>query len=238
MSVAPGAMVSAILATRRPDFLPGAVRMVRAQAYAPVELVVALHGHPAVTLPEAARAALSAADRVIEAPADATLDECLDEAVAAARGEILAKIDDDDLYGPAYLEEAVAALAAGLGGVVGKTELYVHLLAERELLLWRPGASHAEQDYVMGGTLVFPRALGVGFRAAPGEAAGISGFLDRCRAAGGRVYATSRRHHVHRRFPGPGHHTWRPDLDLFRRDSVVVRRGVGDDAEGLLRLVG
>lgn len=237
MSIARGPLVSTILATRRPDFLPGAVRMVRAQALAPVELVVALHGHPAATLPESARAALAAADRVLEVPADATLDACLDEAVAAARGEILAKIDDDDLYGPAYLGEAVAALAAGLGDIVGKTELYVHLVAERELLLWRPGASHAEQEFVMGGTLVFPRALGVSFRAAPGEAGGMSGFLERCRASGARIYATSRRHHVHRRFPQE-HHTWRPDLDLFRREGVLVRRNVGDNADSLLQLIG
>ena len=237
MTTASGLLVSAILATRRPDFLPGAVRMVRAQAYGPVELAVALHGHPVSTLPEAARAALDATDRVLELPAEASLEACLDEAVAVTRGDILAKIDDDDLYGPAYLVEAVAALAAGLGDVVGKTELYVHLVTERELLLWRPGAAHAEQDYVMGGTLVLPRGLGVSFQAAPGEATGMSGFLERCRAAGGRVYATSRRHHVHRRFRQE-HHTWRPDLDLFRSEGVLIRRDVGDDPSGLLRLVG
>src|SRR4051794_14875285 len=164
--------------------------MVRAQAWAPVELVVALHGHPAANLPESAQAALAAADRVLEVPADATLDACLDEAVAAARGEILAKIDDDDLYGPAYLGEAGGGgrggarrdpgqdrrrrpLRPGLsggggGGARGGPRRHSRQdrtlrppRAERELLLWRPGASHAEQEFVMGGTLVFPRALGV-----------------------------------------------------------------------------
>ena len=234
----PAALVTVILATRRPAFLPAAVRMIRAQGCAPVELIVVLHGHPAGGLPDPQRAAVADADRAIEAPASWSIDECLDAGIDAARGEILAKVDDDDLYGPGSLGEAVAALAAGKGDVIGKTEIYVHLVAERQLVLWRPGASGCEQDYVMGGTLVFPRSLGIPFRVPASEEPQVPGFLQRCRAAGHSVYATSRRHYVHRRFPQPEHHMWRPDSGLFGREGVVVRRDVGDDADGLLRLVG
>ena len=130
-----------------------------------------------------AREALAAADQVLEAPAAWPLERCLDHGIAAARGEIVAKLDDDDLYGPAYLGEAVAALEAGLGDVVGKTELYVHLAGEGQLLLWRPGASQAEQDYVLGGTLAFRRSLGIGFAPPPGEPGRMFGFLRRvCRS--------------------------------------------------------
>jgi hypothetical protein len=232
-----GPPASVILATRRPAFLPGAVRMARAQLHAPTELVVVLHGHAARSLEAPARAALAAADQVLEAPASWPLERCLDRGIAAAGGEIVAKLDDDDLYGPAYLGEAVAALEAGLGDVVGKTELYVHLAGQGQLLLWRPGASQAEQDYVLGGTLAFRRSLGIGFTPPPGEPGRMFGFLSRCATAGRRIYATSRRHYIHRRFPQPEHHTWQPPDLLFRHESVVVARDVGSDEAMLLGLV-
>ncbi len=211
--------------------------MVRAQRLAGVELVVVLHGLKAASLVAPAHEAVAGADRVIEAPAAWPLEACLDEGIRAAQGDILAKLDDDDLYGPAYLSEALAALEAGRGDVIGKTELYVQLVRERELRLWRPGACHGEQDFVLGGTLVFGRSLGIGFSPPPGEPGRMFGFLRRCAAAGRRIYATSRRHYVHRRFPDAAHHTWRPDPDLFQREGVLIARDVEDDPDHLLRLV-
>lgn len=232
-------LVSAVVATRRPAFLADAVAMVRAQTYPKVELVVVLHGTRGRELPAAARSALRAADRVLEAPAADPLGACLGRGIAASSGAVLAKIDDDDLYGPGYLEEAVAAHAAGQGDVIGKTEAYVYLQAERQLLLWRAGAGGRTQRYLLGSTLLFPRRLGErpGFRPLP---LGVDlAFLDDCEALGCRFYATSRRHLVVRRMAAADHHTWRASADLFRPQGVLVRDGVSDDSPAaLLRLIG
>jgi glycosyltransferase involved in cell wall biosynthesis len=232
-------LVSVVLPTRRPGLLAAAVGMVRAQAHPRVELVVALHGVARAALPAGAARALAAADVVVDAPAAWSLGRCLNEAARAARGDVLAKVDDDDLYGPSYLDEAVAALEAGRGDVVGKTEMYVYLARSRELLLWHPGASRLHQDHVAGGTLLFPRALGErpGFRDVNRSEDTL--FLDDCQRLGRRVYATSRRHFVRRRLDGEGHHTWDATDELFRPASVVVRRDIEDDSPaGLLRLIG
>jgi hypothetical protein len=227
-------LVSVVLPTRRPGLLAAAVGMVRAQAHPRVELVVALHGVARAALPAGAARALAAADVVVDAPAAWSLGRCLNEAARAARGDVLAKVDDDDLYGPDYLGEAVGALLAGRGDVVGKTEMYVHLAGTGELILWRPGASEREQDYVMGGTLAFWRELADRPAFEDVSQGEVAGFQERCRALGRRVYATSRRHFVLRRLGGAHGHTWNPDEGLFRREGVVVRRGVAANTATLL----
>ena len=153
-------LVSILLATCRPDMLAGAVRMMSGQTYRPRELVVLLHGCRRMELPEAARQALThIGATVLEFDAAQLLPEVLTAGAAVVRGSIIAKVDDDDIYGPGYLEEAVQAIVAGKGDVVGKSEMYVHLAPTGELLLWRPGSSGQEQDYVMGGTVTFRREL-------------------------------------------------------------------------------
>ena len=233
-------LVSVIVATRRPAFVADAVGMIAAQAYGPLELVLVLHRHTPVDLPPEAREACRAAGAcVVQAPPTSTLGECLNAGIAASRGELIAKVDDDDVYGPAYLGEAVAAFLAGKGDVIGKAEHYVYLAAARELLLWLPGASEADgQSDLVGGTLLFPRPLGLdpGFR--PLSISEDVDFLDSCAAAGLRLYATSRRHFARRRLGDTAHHTWHADDAFFRQRCLTVRRDVADDSPaGLIRLV-
>ena len=232
-------LVSALIVSRRPAFVGGAVAMMRAQAYPRVEVVVALHGVGPGELPAAGRDALAHADHVLEVPASVPLGTAMNIATAASRGEVLAKIDDDDLYGPGYFEEAVASLRAGKGPVIGKTEFYVYLASERELLLWRPGASRLDQPELAGGTLLYPRHLGTdpGYRAIPCTIDHY--FLEDCEALGYRSSATSRRGYVLRRMAVASHHTWQVPDDHFRHEAIVVRRNLADDSpEALLRLVG
>ena len=74
-------------------------------------MVLGLHG--ADVVPSSRPGPGSARPRPIgfsELPASLPLGTCLNMATAAARGDVIAKIDDDDLYGPRYLDEAVGRL--------------------------------------------------------------------------------------------------------------------------------
>ncbi len=231
-------LVSALIVTRRPAFVAGAVAMMRAQAYPRVEVVVALHGVGPGDLPPEGRDALARVDHVLEVPASVPLGTCMNIATAASQGDVLAKIDDD-LYGPAYFEEAVASLRAGKGPVIGKTEFYVYLERERALLLWRPGTSKLDQPELAGGTLLYPRQLGrnPGYRAIPCTIDHY--FLEDCEILGYRSSATSRSGYVLRRMAVTSHHTWQVPDDHFRHEAIVVRRNLADDSPlALLRLVG
>ena len=232
-------LVSVIIATRRPGFVAGILGMMAAQTYRPVELLLVLNLQTPADLPVKARdACRDAGARVVQASPTATLGECLNVGIAASRGELLAKVDDDDVYGPEYLAEAVEALLTGRGDVIGKAEQYVYLAAERELLVRYPGASGLDgQNDLAGGTLLFPRALGLDPGFPPLSIAEDTTFLDTCAARGLRLYATSRRHYVRRRLDD-AHHTWRPEDDILKTGSLVARRQVADDSPaGLIRLV-
>ena len=232
-------LVSAIIMTFRPAFVAGAIAMMRAQTYPAVEVVVGLHGLLACELPAEGRAALCLADRILELPGSQPLGTCMNIATAAARGDMIAKIDDDDLYGPRYLDEAVGHLQSGKGDVIGKTEVYVYIARERELLLWQPGASNLDQPDIRGATFVYHRTLGLnpGYQAI--TAMDDFYFLEDCAALGHRFFASSRRGYVLRRLAMAGHHTWLIGDDHFRRNAIVLRRNLADDSpEGLLRMVG
>ena len=234
-------LVSIVVASRRPAFVTDIVGMMAAQTYRHLELLLVLNLHTAADLPAEARAALASIDaRVVQAPAAFTLGECLNAGIAATRGELTAKVDDDDVYGPGYLEEAVEALLAGKGDVIGKTEQYVYLAATRELMLWFPGASGndgQEGSNFSGGTLLFPRRLGLDPGFQPLRIYEDITFLDSCAARGLRLYATSRRHYVRRRLE-QAHHTWHAADAFFRERCLMVRRPVADDSPaGLIRLV-
>lgn len=219
-------LVSIILVTRRAAFLPQILHLIARQDHERRELILVLHGLKRRLLPPPVQRLVEAASRVVlELGTELPLGTCLNEGIAAARGEVLAKMDDDDLYGPSYLGEAVAAMRARGAQIVGKAEHLVYRVPQRELMLWRPGSAWMEWSYLMGPTLVFDAALGrsPGFRPIP--AAVDSRFADDCRSRGARLLATSRRHFVLRRFE-TAHHTWQPTEEEIAGRGVVIRRGL------------
>lgn len=232
-------LVSVVLPTRRPAFVAGILGMMAAQEHRRMEVVLVLHGlGPGDLPPEAGEACRRLGVRPLPVPASRTLGDCMSAGIRAARGELIAKIDDDDIYGPGYLAEAVSAFMQGAGEVIGKAEHYTFFAETGELVLRFPGWSRGgDQRYLAGGTLLFPRALGLdpGFEALPRHVDSV--FLRAVTAAGARLYATSRRHFLRRRFGGR-HHTWEPEEGLLRQAAVQVRRGIVDATPAsLIRLV-
>jgi hypothetical protein len=217
-------LVSLILVTMRPVFLPAMRVMLDGQIYRNTERVIVLHGYRAADLDRTQRQALASARAVLELPRDWSLGRCLNAAIAEARGQFIAKIDDDDLYGRAYLQEAVAHLSAGDGDIVGKAESYAYLEGSGVILLRRPGSSFARVNYVYGPTLVFTRELA---RAVPFRDVTLredTYFLDDCRSNGKTVYAASRRNFMYlRRTATDSHTSPYPDAD-FLGSGIVMRR--------------
>ena len=67
--------------------------------------------------------------RVLHAPSTQSLGACLNQLVAAASGEVVAKMDDDDLYGPHYLSDQLHALDYSGAALVGKQAHHMYLEA-------------------------------------------------------------------------------------------------------------
>lgn len=99
--------ISVVLPTHnRPELLAEAVASISAQAYDDWELIVVDDASsPPAHLPEGIRA------RVIRSESSRGGAESKNRGASMATGDLLAFLDDDDLYAPTYLERAVAVLS-------------------------------------------------------------------------------------------------------------------------------
>jgi hypothetical protein len=186
--------VTALVSTRRPDRLQDVLRTLGRQRGVRVQLALLAHG-VAVDEPDLRRRAHEAGVEdfvLLCAGGDVPLGTCLNRLVGVADGETVAKIDDDDVYGPHYLADQVHALAYSRSDVVGKQAHHVYLESVDATVLRFPGQEHRYTDLVAGPTVVARRdvARGVPFPAVPrGE---DTGFLRGVVDAGGVVYSADR----------------------------------------------
>ena len=227
---APWPTVSVLLATRRPERLAHALRSVAAQKYMHVELVLALHGDGFGDVPELPRRGLKL--RVVRVGAERPLGAVLDAATAAASGDLLAKMDDDDCYGPEHLLDLVLARAYSGAVLVGKGPEVVYLAgADVTVRRGRWRAERYTSDIAGGGLLISRDDLARvgGWRALP---RGVDQALAAdVVAAGGAVYRTHGSGFVlvrHRRG-----HAWCANEAAFRTGADRVSPGWRPDLAGI-----
>ncbi|MFC7548565.1 hypothetical protein [Plantactinospora sp. GCM10030261] len=220
--------VSAILATRRPELLAGALRGLLDQTYPELEFVVCPHGFP---LPAEARAMLSDSGRpvqVVAADSDTSFGEVLGMASARAGGSLITKIDDDDSYSDEHVWDLVLARHYSGAALVGKGAEFVYLESLDATVRRSSGVPEAEGDIVAGGTMLLGRgdleAVG-GWRPVPRSV--DLGLLRRLRRAGASIYRTHPLGYVyHRREAG---HTWDPGQGYFLAGAYARWPGIPAD---------
>ncbi|HEX2153350.1 MAG TPA: glycosyltransferase family A protein [Acidimicrobiia bacterium] len=153
----PTPSVAAILVSNRPELIQDAMNRLARQTWRPTEIIVGLHGFddpglrpPAEDIPI----------RILGFDERLTLGECLNRAIESTPSDLVAKIDDDDHYGPAYLEDAVRDLDSSGNPIVGKATVYAYLSSDDTTVLRRPGTEHRRLDGTMGGnTFVMERSV-------------------------------------------------------------------------------
>lgn len=217
-------LVTVICSTNRDASLEHLIQQVAAQHYPNVELVVLAHG---IKLDDDVVSRAQAAGipevRVLTAPQDTTLGHCLNLLVAEARGEIVAKFDDDDFYLPNYLRDQVNTLRVMNADLVGKASLYFYL-ASHDLIVHRwPHREHVWHPFVSGSTLVGWRRT---FEESPFRdrtAGEDSEFLIDVQAKGKHVYAADSFNYLCMR--GASTHTWNIADSELLANSIVETAG-------------
>lgn len=222
-------LVSVLVPTRRPDRLQDVVASVEVQTYPQLELVLALHGDgfgdalAAVNLD-----GLPFPARTVRVPPDRSLGAVLNDSLAASGGEMVAKFDDDDLYGPEHLWDLVLAAEYSGAALVGKTSEYVYLAGAdrtvRRFVGFGERYIDPTQHSVTGAAVLVTReaiesvggwrAMGVGEDKA---------LVQDIGAAGGRVYRTHGAGFLAVRH-GVGH-TWEVDDSYFLNKAQDGRDG-------------
>jgi hypothetical protein len=230
---APPPTVSVVLATNRPADLLDAAGRYAAFTYAPRELVVGLHGDdfPPGT-DDRVRAIAGGEVTLRHVPSDRNLGMVLDELTADASGELVTKMDDDDLYAPTHLEDLVEAMRYSRATLVGKGSEFVYL-AEIDTTIRRlVSGAESRSRSIGGGTLMIGRAdlrtVG-GWQRAP--RAVDQRLMDDVVANGGRIHRTHGFGFVlMRQVDG---HTWSSDVDYFLRQAAQQWPGLAREAAGV-----
>lgn len=202
--------VSVLLCTRRPEMVGFGLRQVARQRGVETETVLALHGFDR-EIPEVAAEirAFRASGRelvVYEPDSSVVFGTVLDRSAGLASGHLIAKMDDDDWYGPEHLADLVSARTYSGADLVGSHPEFFYLEA-LDTTVRLVGESELPSKHVTGCTLFLDQGvleeIG-GFRPIP------RGVDSQCLAgvqlAGGRIYRTHGCNFVVRRM-GEGH-TW------------------------------
>jgi hypothetical protein len=217
--------VSGLLVSMRPDELGDAVDRFDGQTWERTSLVIGCHRFDD-------HAWGMALDRygeredvtMLRFGPETTLGECLNEAASVASGDVLAKWDDDDHYGPGYLEDAVNALRYSGCDIIVKATQYTYLEARDVTILRRPGVEETKfSGDASGGTYVFRRRVWEDAPFAHRHRAIDIKFLAAARAVGYEVYSNSRFDFAYRKRASGS--TWAVSDDLIAAQGDVVWEG-------------
>ena len=224
--------VSALVPTIRPHQLESVFRTLASQRDVDVELVLLTHGFEldAAALKELKAASGLERVQLLTAGRDVPLGECLNRCIRAADGEVVAKVDDDDHYGPHYLSDQLYALDYSGADVVGKQAHYVHLAASGATVLRYGPREHRFTDFVMGPTITTPRSVAL---ANPFPEVGIgedTGFLRNAAAGGLKIYSADRFNYYQIR--SSAGHTWQiADAELLAGGDLKFYGGPSDHTD-------
>lgn len=214
--------VSILVSTNRPAQVEHVLRTVAQQQGLQPQLVLLAHGFEHDPTHRHTAAELGLTDPVfLTADAGQSLGACLNACLEAASGDVVAKMDDDDLYGPHYLADQLRALDYSGADLVGKHAHHV-LLRDLDALVVRFGFyEHRFTHFVMGPTLMTRRTTAQELRFADRTQGEDSDFLRRLVAGGGRVYAADRFGFVQVRQRSG--HTWvASDAEILANARVVA----------------
>lgn len=183
-----GTDVSVLLVSRRPAMVGSALRQIATQTHARREVVLVGHGWlPGAEVGDLLPDHVGLVTRTV--PEDATLGDGLNLALGLAGGDVVVKLDDDDLYGEHLITDLVRALHATGATLVGSAMDFVYLRS-LDRLVQRGATAEAFGAHVSGATLTIERAV---LRELGGWArvprAVDTRLLDGIRRAGGTHYA-------------------------------------------------
>jgi hypothetical protein len=152
--------VGVALVSRRPQEVAHALRNILRSDHVELEVVVGLHGHGVTDELRALAAEASVPVTLLELPQELTLGGCLNAAFSHCSTPFVAKVDDDDHYGPGHLEDAVQMLRWTGADLVGKAEQFTWVEAADRTVRRRVGTNHAFVDGTpSGATWVLRRSI-------------------------------------------------------------------------------
>lgn len=221
-------LVSVVMSTKRWTFLDRIVENLSRQVHPRIEILFALRDTwPAEKVSELENRLKGLPNverlKILTFPETVSLGMKLNAVVAAAQGEFVAKMDDDDLYFPNYLQDMVLTFDFSGADLAGKWSFPVWLEGQDKLILRNPEHEHKlNTPYVAGPTFVARKSWLEKLPFEDRSQGEDTDLIRRTVAAGGKIYSADHFNFIQFRAADIGHHTWKADAELFLRSGRQV----------------
>jgi glycosyltransferase involved in cell wall biosynthesis len=159
--------------------------------------------------------------QVYQLPEETSLGSCLNFGIDKAKFKFVAKWDDDDYYGPAYLYEALKTFENTNADIIGKRTLYMYYPATKELRLRFPDRECKAVRRIIGGTIIAKKTVMQEVPFLDISLSEDSNFIKNARAKGYRIRSSSRYNYVYFRWDS-NKHTWKPTKRYLNRTSQHI----------------
>lgn len=223
--------VTVMAPTIRPAQIENILQNVARQERAEPKLLLMTHGFSVNRAEIIARARDLGIEHIeiLEAGKEHTLGANLNRMVLHAEDGLLTKLDDDDYYGPNYLEDLIAAKKFSGADVVGKAATYVYFEARSALVLTYEADEHRFVDFVRGPTLTASRSVFLDNPFPDSTISEDSTFLRRVRSGGGKIYSADKYNFYLYRSSDSTAHTYRATEEQMFGSGDVVSFGSPTD---------
>ncbi len=224
--------VSIITATIREEFVDNFFLNYKNQTFRRKELIIIINENKPLTkeyIEERASALKIDNYTIIELPEETTLGECLNAGLASAKGNLFAKMDDDDYYGENYLVDSVQALKYSKADCVGKETYFTYSEGLDQVFIRSPNRENRYTQFVIGTTLVGKTELFPEIKFGDRRVGEDTVFLKRMIKAKKKLYSHSKYNYF--KFYGKSleRHTWKIEAEEYLKNAVLV--GDGYDKE-------
>lgn len=216
-------MITVVACTNREDFVQSIINNFQKQTLVEKELILILHALDINIDPKG--------HKVLHLPEEMSLGECLNQGVKLAKFQYVAKMDDDDYYGPDYLMEAYQTLIQTSADLVGKSSFYIYFKNNQELRLYNPNfenrwivnnGPYQSSFFLSGATMVFRKCIFSRVLFPDVNIGEDSGFQKLCYENGMKIYALSKDHYAYLRYPDSVHHHSDVKEPLLKRRSRFI----------------
>ena len=219
--------VAIVCVSRRPHLLGDVVEAAARQNYHRRELVLVTNSdsYDDMDVDRALEslAGTSCRATVLRRAQERSLGACLNDAMESTDARFIAKFDDDDLYGPEYLSDAMRAHAYAGAAVVGKHTYYAYLSADDRTILRFPAHEFTYSSTLAGGTLVIDRERTGDLRFDDVSLGEDWRFIRACHRLGHSTFSADRFNFVQVR---SGDNTWTVKHSDFLEATVDVDDGL------------
>lgn len=223
--------VTAMVSTNRPHQLRHVIDTLAAQVDVEAQILVGTHGFSARDDVRAYAQDNGMNVMWQELDNTLTLGGCYNMLIERADGDYIAKIDDDDLYGPGYLFDSLIATRYSRADVVGKHAHYMYLTDKNVTVLRFPEWENQFSKFVSGPTIVGTSDVMKAIRFSEMTHGEDSDFLERVSKSGGKIYSAQRYGFAQIRHVKSGGHTWAIEADEVLATGKISHWGMPNETE-------